>query len=102
MKRIIGTLVVAVVLVGLNGSQVTHAQGKQGKPKGIEAAGTVKTATFEVYKDKDGEYRFRLKDSAGDVMATSGKGYKTKDDCTKVINSIKTAAGEATVVDSGK
>ena len=33
---------------------------------------------FELYEDKSGEYRFRLKAGNGEVIATSSESYKTK------------------------
>src|SRR5205814_9759842 len=35
-------------------------------------------ATFEVYKDKAGEFRWRLKTTNQQVIASSGEGYKEK------------------------
>jgi uncharacterized protein YegP (UPF0339 family) len=50
---------------------------------------------FEVYQDKRGEYRFRLKASNGQTIAT-GEGYKTKKSCLNGIESIrKNAPGAA-------
>ena len=43
---------------------------------------------FEVYQDKSGEYRFRLKASNGQIIAT-GQSYKTKKSCLKGIESVK-------------
>ena len=54
---------------------------------------------FEIYTDKSGEYRFRLKASNGQVIAT-GQGYKSKDACMNGIDSIKKHAAEATVVEA--
>jgi len=53
---------------------------------------------FEVYKDARGEFRFRLKASNGQVIAT-GEGYKTKASCMNGIESIKKNAPEAKVVE---
>jgi uncharacterized protein YegP (UPF0339 family) len=52
---------------------------------------------FEVYLDKAGEYRFRLKATNGQVIAV-GEGYKTKSSCLNGIESIKKNAPEAPVV----
>ncbi len=52
---------------------------------------------FEVYTDKAGEFRFRLKASNGEIIAT-GEGYKSKAGCLNGIESIKKNAPEATVV----
>jgi len=47
-----------------------------------------KTGKFEVYKDKAGEYRFRLKASNGKIIAVS-EGYKAKKSCMNGIQSVK-------------
>lgn len=43
---------------------------------------------FEVYKDKAGEFRFRLKASNGQNILAS-EGYKAKAGCTNGIESVK-------------
>ncbi|MEW8660618.1 MAG: YegP family protein [Candidatus Thiodiazotropha endolucinida] len=43
---------------------------------------------FEIYKDKAGEYRFRLKASNGQIILAS-EGYKAKSSCTNGIESVK-------------
>lgn len=43
---------------------------------------------FEVYQDKAGEYRFRLKASNGQNILGS-EGYKTKASCLNGIESVK-------------
>lgn len=43
---------------------------------------------FEVYKDKKGEFRFRLKAKNGQIIAT-GEGYSKVDSCLKGIASVK-------------
>ena len=52
---------------------------------------------FEMYQDKAGEFRFRLKDRNGEIIATS-EGYKTKDACENGIDSVRRNAPEAEVV----
>ena len=52
---------------------------------------------FEIYKDKAGEFRFRLKARNGEVIAT-GEGYSSKAGCSNGIESIRKNAPEATVV----
>jgi uncharacterized protein len=56
-----------------------------------------KAGTFEVYKDKGGEFRWRLRSVNKQVIATSGQGYKEKRDCTNGIESVKKNAPEAKV-----
>ena len=43
---------------------------------------------FEIYKDKAGEFRFRLKSSNGQTILAS-EGYKAKAGCTNGIESVK-------------
>ena len=54
-------------------------------------------ATFEVYKDKSGEFRWRLRMQNSKVIASSGQGYKEKDSCTKGIEAVKRVAADAPV-----
>ena len=52
---------------------------------------------FEVYQDKAGEFRFRLKAGNGLIVAT-GEGYKQLDGCLNGVDSIKRNAPEAEIV----
>jgi uncharacterized protein YegP (UPF0339 family) len=53
---------------------------------------------FEIYKDAAGKFRFRLKAPNGETIA-SGEAYATKDGCKGGIESVKTNAPKATIVD---
>jgi uncharacterized protein YegP (UPF0339 family) len=44
---------------------------------------------FEVYQDKRGEYRWRLKHANGNILATASEGYKAKADALKGIENVK-------------
>ncbi len=63
----------------------------------VEGFAEVKHPKFEVYEDKAGEFRFRLKAKNGEIIATS-EGYKSKASCLNGIESIKKNAPEAEVV----
>ena len=54
----------------------------------------VKHPKFELYQDKAGEYRFRLKASNGEIIGTS-EGYAAKTSCQNGIASVKKNAAEA-------
>ena len=54
---------------------------------------------FELYKDKSGEFRFRLKAGNGEVIATSSESYKTKASALNGIDSIKRNAVDANIDD---
>ncbi len=56
----------------------------------------VKNPKFEVYQDKAGEFRFRLKATNGQVIAT-GEGYKTKASCLNGVESVKKNAADAKI-----
>ena len=53
---------------------------------------------FEIYKDKAGKFRFRLKASNGQIIAV-GEGYKSKTSARNGIDSVKRHAPDAPVVD---
>ena len=57
----------------------------------------VKHPKFEMYLDKAGEYRFRLKARNGEIIATS-EGYKAKTGCLNGIESVKKNAPDAEIV----
>ena len=63
----------------------------------VEGFETLKHPKFEMYLDKAGEYRFRLKAKNGEIIAT-GEGYKAKTGCLNGIESIKKNAPDAEVV----
>lgn len=62
-----------------------------------EGFATEKNPRFELYKDKSGEYRFRLKARNGQVIAT-GESYKTKAACENGIDSVRRHAANAELV----
>lgn len=62
---------------------------------------TEKNPKFEVYLDKSGEYRFRLKSKNGQIVAT-GEAYKAKAGCRNGIESVKKNAPEAVVIEEKK
>lgn len=63
----------------------------------VEGYAEEKHPKFEVYKDKAGEFRFRLKATNGQIIAT-GEGYKALAGCMNGIESIKKNAPDAEVV----
>ena len=57
---------------------------------------SVTNPKFEIYTDKAGEFRFRLKARNGEIIAT-GEGYKTKASCLNGVESIRKNAPDAAV-----
>ncbi len=62
----------------------------------VEGYEVAKNPKFEVYTDKSGEFRFRLKAKNGEIIATS-EGYKKIDSCLNGIESVRKNAPEAVV-----
>ena len=62
----------------------------------VEGYAQEKHPKFEVYADKAGEFRFRLKATNGQVIATS-EGYKAMASCLNGIESVKKNAVDAPV-----
>lgn len=46
---------------------------------------------FEIYKDKNGEWRWHLKAANHEKIATSGEGYKNKADALHAIDLVKSS-----------
>ncbi|WP_224338127.1 HVO_2922 family protein [Haloprofundus halobius] len=46
-------------------------------------------ATFEVFRDKAGEWRWRLVATNGNIIADSGEGYQSKQGVKRGIESVK-------------
>ena len=63
----------------------------------VEGYAVEKHPKFEVYTDKAGEYRFRLKATNGQIIAVS-EGYKAMAGCMNGIESVKKNAPEAEFV----
>ncbi len=47
---------------------------------------------FEVYKDKKGEHRWRLRHGNGNILATSSEGYAAKASVLKCIENVQASA----------
>ena len=63
----------------------------------VEGYATEKHPKFEVYTDKAGEFRFRLKATNGQIIAVS-EGYKAMASCLNGIESVKKNAVDAPIV----
>ena len=75
------TIAIFVGVIGL----VTLAE----RPAPAQAKDGLK---FEIYQDAQKEFRWRLKDADGKVLATAGQGYAAKDSCK---NGVKLLQAEA-------
>ena len=61
-----------------------------------ESTAEIKHPKFEVYADKAGEFRFRLKAKNGEIIAVS-EGYKAKKSCLDGIESVRKNAPDAQI-----
>jgi len=64
----------------------------------VEGYAQEKHPKFEIYADKAGEFRFRLKATNGQIIAVS-EGYKAMASCKNGIESVKKNAPEAAIVE---
>ncbi len=71
----------------------TNAPAAALEDQTVENFETQKNPKFEMYKDKAGEFRFRLKAKNGQIIAT-GESYKAKAGCKNGIESIRKNAGD--------
>jgi len=55
---------------------------------------------FEVYQDKAGEYRWRLRAANGELLAITEEGFSSKQACKVSIESVRKAAAAAEVADA--
>lgn len=63
----------------------------------VEGYAVEKNPKFELYVDKAGEFRFRLKATNGQPIAAS-EGYKSMDSCKNGVESVKKNAPGADIV----
>jgi uncharacterized protein YegP (UPF0339 family) len=95
--RIAIPLAALVMLATLMHSPAQPPKSKSKSPDSDKAIPAV--TVFEVYQDRGGEYRFRMKH--GDTsLAIAGKGYESKAECRRVIETIKKDAATARIVDA--
>ncbi len=104
MRTAVYRMFLLLALVGflaLAGSHFAVGQAKKDKRKPKDSAPPVSAgrATFQLYKDRGGKFRFRLKQ--GDkTLCISGVGFKDKADCKKVIDAIRREASRASLDDT--
>lgn len=64
----------------------------------LEGYAAEKHPKFEVYADKAGEFRFRLKATNGQIIAVS-EGYKALASCLNGVESVKKNAPDAEITE---
>lgn len=83
---------------GIN-SVITNAPEAPVEDQTVEGYAAEKNPKFEMYEDKKGEFRFRLKAKNGQIIAT-GEGYKAKAGCKNGIESVKKNVVDAKIVEA--
>ena len=63
----------------------------------VEGWKNMTNPVFELYKDKAGEFRFRLKAKNGEIIGVS-EGYTTKQSCENGIASVAKNAPDAEII----
>ena len=64
----------------------------------VEGVKTLSNPKYQVYQDRAGEYRFRLKARNGQIVAVS-EGYTTHKACVDGVESVRKNAPDAEVVE---
>ena len=67
-----------------------------------KATSSESTAKIKVYRDKAGQYRWRLVGRNGKIMADSAEGYVTKHNCNQAIARFMAAAPNAPIVEAAE
>jgi uncharacterized protein YegP (UPF0339 family) len=85
-------------VIGASGAAGFVADGSAAaSPQGAAQSGAARAAAsqsdrtlkFETFQDTGKKYRWRLKATNGQIIATSGQGYSDKRDCKNAIDRIK-------------
>ena len=85
----------AACVNGIN-SVIKNAPEANVEDQTAEGFETAKNPKFEIYKDKAGEFRFRLKATNGQVIAVS-EGYAAMAGCKNGIESVRKNAAEGNI-----
>ncbi len=85
----------AACMKGVESVRKNAAEAKLEDQTVAEVA-AVTNPKFEMYTDKAGEFRFRLKARNGEIIAVS-EGYKAKVSCLNGIDSVRRNAPDAAV-----
>jgi uncharacterized protein YegP (UPF0339 family) len=72
----------------INGSAEPQKSARSGSA-GPKTDDSTRTLSFVIFQDQQEGHRWRLKATNGQIIATSGQGYKDKRDCKNAIERIK-------------
>lgn len=57
-------------------------------------------ATFELFEDREGQWRWRLRHGNGNVIVDSGEGYTREEEARRGLESVRRNAPDADVVET--
>ncbi|MDZ5812301.1 HVO_2922 family protein [Halorubrum sp. AD140] len=83
-----------------NAAEAALAELGVGDADASDGAGSA-GATFELYEDQGGEWRWRLRHRNGNVVADSGEGYASKSGAEDAIERVRGHAPDASVLEVG-
>ena len=84
----VGLLLGTLAAANATGAATTPDPQASKRPQAAPGA-SARALAFEIYKDRGDEHRWRLKSSNGQIIASSGQGYKDQRDCKNAIERIK-------------
>ena len=94
-RGVVAALVLGATVFGA--ASLVRQQPAAAQERGAAAQERKAAAKFEVYQDKSGGFRWRLRAQNKQILATAGESYKAKRDCLASIESVKRAAADAPV-----
>jgi uncharacterized protein YegP (UPF0339 family) len=83
------------------GATVLHVESEEDLPEAASSDGFIfaneveSHATFELYEDEGGEYRWRLRHDNGNMIAHGGQGYASRSGAEHSVEGIRSSVGPA-------
>ncbi len=102
MRKYLQTFALLVGVVGLSATiglpdAPAQVKDKVKDPKDSKAPSKEEHGTVEVYKDKGGEWRFKVTNPDGKAIAIGTSGHDKKEDVLKLIEHVKATLNHAKV-----
>ena len=82
----------------IKGTESVRTNATAAKLEDQTAGDSVTNPKFEIYNDKAGKFRFRLKAHNGEIILAS-EGYTSKESCKNGIESVRKNAPKAKLVE---
>ncbi|MBE6724440.1 MAG: DUF1508 domain-containing protein [Ruminococcaceae bacterium] len=76
---------------------VKNSAGGEVENQTVEGFETKKHPKYEVYEDKAGGFRYRLKARNGEIVAIASASFKTVDEVLAAVETVRAEAAEAKV-----